>query len=127
MKVFFDTDILIWHLRGSKQALHFFKKVSEKDGLEWWIGALNRAEIVFFMRPSEEERTRLFLTRFNTHPVDSAIVDAASALYRQWNPSHGMDINDAILAATAEQNGALLYTLNTKHYPLKTLYIEKAW
>lgn len=128
MKFFFDTDVLIWHLRGDKRALHFFKELSERQpSAEWWIGALNRAEIVFFMRPEEKNNTLLFLTRFETSPVDEEVVDSASVLYRKWNPSCGMEINDAVLAATVEREGGLLYTLNTKHYPMNTFFVEKAF
>jgi predicted nucleic acid-binding protein len=79
------------------------------------------------MRPEEEDKTLLFLTRFETSSVDAAIVDSASVLYRKWAPSCGMDINDAILAATVEQEGGILYTLNVKHYPMKTFIVEKAF
>ena len=64
-----------------------------------------RAEVVFFMRSEEEEATGLFLSLFKTAPVDQSIVDAAGALYRRWHPSHGIDVNNAILAATAMQTG----------------------
>ena len=32
--------------------------------------------------------------------------------------SHGIDIPDAIIAATAEHHGLRLATLNTKHFPM---------
>jgi len=127
MKLFFDTDILIWHLRGDERALRFLEETAKKPAAEWWTGALNHAEVVFFMRPGEESRTELFLTRFNTHPVDTDIIDAAAAMYRRWNPSHGMDINDAVLAATVEKAGGMLYTLNIKHFPVNTFLVEVPW
>ena len=33
-------------------------------------------------------------------------------------PSHGIDIPDAIIAATAEHHGLRLATLNVKHFPM---------
>jgi predicted nucleic acid-binding protein len=127
VKAFFDTDVLIWHLRGDSRALDFLKAMSQKSGIEWWMSAINRAEIVFFMRPEEKEKTMLFLTRFQTRPVDAAIIDTAAGFFKKWNPSHGMDINDAILAATVETCGGVLYTLNEKHYPVPSIVVEKAW
>lgn len=41
--------------------------------------ALQRAEVVFFMKPEEEAATRAFLSRFKTEPVTQAIVDGAAA------------------------------------------------
>jgi hypothetical protein len=88
---------------------------------------MQRAEIVFFMKPGEEEMTMLFLSRFKTAPVEQAIVDEAGALYRRWHRSHGLDINDAILAATAMSTGGQVFCLNQKHYPMPDLMIKKAW
>jgi len=53
----------------------------------------------------EEEATLLFLSQFKAAPVDQRLIDAAASLYRRWQPSHGIDINDAILAATVMQTG----------------------
>jgi predicted nucleic acid-binding protein len=48
-------------------------------------------------------------------------------LYRQWHPSHGIDVNDAFLAATAMKTGGKIVTLNVKHFPMTDLVVEKAW
>jgi len=101
MRAYIDADILIWHLRGEQRALAFLKKLKSDPSSEFWIGAMQRAEIVFFMLPKEEEATMLFLTQFNTATIDQSIVDKAASLYRKWNPSSGTDINDALLEATA--------------------------
>jgi hypothetical protein len=68
---------------------------------------MQRAEIVFFMRPEEEEKTGLFLT-LNTAVVDQPIVDLTGALYRRWHPGHGVDIHDVLLAATAMKTGGII-------------------
>jgi predicted nucleic acid-binding protein len=82
---------------------------------------------VFFMRPGEETATELFMSRFETAPVDQEVVDVTGALYRMWNPSHGIDANDAFLAATAMRAGGKSYTLNRKHYPMPDVLVEQAW
>jgi len=127
MKLFIDSDILIWHLRGESRALKFFKKLRSDKTCELWTGAMQRAEVVFFMRPGEEEATLLFLSRFKTANVDQAIVDAASRIYRKWHPEYGIDVNDALLAATVLHSGGVLHTLNIKHYPMKDIAVQKAW
>jgi predicted nucleic acid-binding protein len=91
------------------------------------MGAMQRAEIVFFMKPEEETATLLFLSQFKTAAIDQRIIDSAAALYRRWQPSHGLDINDAILAATVMQTGGQIFCLNTKHYPMPDLLVKKAW
>ena len=104
MRAYVDSDVLIWHLRGEKKALRLLKRL--------------------FMRPGEEEEgTELFL--FNTAPVDESIVDAAASLYRTWHPSHGIDVNDALLAAAAMQTGGRIFCLNLKHYPMPGLHVTR--
>ena len=127
MRAYLDADILIWHLRGERKAKDFLRRLIEHDEYDLWTGALQRAEVVFFMRPEEEERTLLLLAQFQTAVVDQAVIDRAAQFYRQWNPSHGTDIHDAILAATAAETGGKIYCLNVKHYPMPDLVVERAW
>ena len=127
MRAYIDADVLIWHLRGERKALNFLRRLRDANEYELWIGAMQRAEVVFFMRPNEEEDTLLFLSQFKTAPVDQDVVDHAAALYRQWHPSHNLDINDALLASTAMQTGGQIFCLNKKHYPMPDLVVKKAW
>jgi len=92
-----------------------------------WTGVMQRAEVVFFMRENEEIPTMQFLSQFKTEPVDQQLIDDAGHLYRNWNPGHGIDPNDAILAASAMRSGGMIFTLNTKHYPMKDLLVTRAW
>jgi predicted nucleic acid-binding protein len=127
VRAYIDSDVLIWHLRGERKALAFLKKLAETDGIELWTGAMQRAEIVFFMRPEEEASTLLLLSRIKTATLDQTTVDTAAGLYRKWHPSQGIDINDALLAATAVVHGGMIYCLNTKHYPIPEIHVRKAW
>ena len=127
MRTYVDSDVLIWHLRGDQKALRFLQRLRDSEENELWTGAMQRAEIVFFMKPEEETATLLFLSQFKTASIDQRIVDAAATLYRRWQPSHGLDINDAILAATVIQTGGQIFCLNTKHYPMPDLLVKKAW
>jgi len=127
MRAYVDSDILIWHLRGQIKTAQVLRQLSAEPGNELWTGALQRAEIVFFMRPAEAAATRAFLSRFKTEPVTQTIVDQGAEFYRKWHPSHGTDVNDAILAATVAATGGKLYTLNVKHYPMPDIPVVKAW
>lgn len=127
MRAYVDSDVLIWHLRGEKKATEFLRGLAALHEYELWTGAIQRAEVVFFMRPSEEEATGLFLSQFQTAPVTQQIVDTAGKFYRKWNPSHGVDVNDALLASTAVETGGLVFTLNTKHYPMPEVIVRRAW
>ena len=127
MRVYVDSDILIWHLRGESRAASLFRRLTKQTGVDLWTGALQRAEVVFFMRPDEEYPTLAFLSRFKTEPVTQEVVDVGGRMYREWRASHGIDVNDAILAATAALTGGSIYTLNTKHYPMPEVAVIRAW
>ena len=126
MRTYVDSDVLIWHLRGERKAISLFRRFSA-EGADLWLGALQRIEVVFFMRASEREATMHLLSKFKTAPVTADVVDKAGALFQEWNPSHGIDVNDAILAATAMHTGGRIYTLNTKHYPMQDIAVVRAW
>ncbi len=127
MRAYIDSDILIWHLRGERRAAGFLRALAADSSVELWMGALQRAELVFFMRPAEEAGTLLLLSRFRTAPVTEEIVDNAGQLYRRWHRSHGTDINDAILAATVISTGGRIYSQNLKHYPMPEVLASRAW
>ena len=127
MRVYIDSDILIWHLRGDKNAGMLLKSLIDDEDSELWIGAMQRAEILFFMREEEKEATMDLLSLSKTHPVDQAIIDQAGKFFRKWNPSHGIDPNDAILAATVALTGGKIITLNTSHYPMPNIIVQKGW
>lgn len=59
--------------------------------------------------------------------IISARIDEAGKLYRWWHPSHGLDINDAILAATVLHTGGQVFCLNTKRYPMPDFPVKRAW
>ncbi len=127
MRAYVDSDILIWHLRGEGKAAGLLRRLSAEPDTELWIGALQRAEVVFFMRPEEEGATLSFLSRFKTEPVNRKVVDQAGVLYRRWHPSHGIGVNDAILAATVAATGGKIYTQNLRHYPMPDIAVMKGW
>lgn len=127
MRVYVDSDVLIWHLRGERRALDLLARLRDSSDHELWVGAMQRAEVVFFMRPDEEDATGLLMSQLKTAPVDGEIVDAAGRIFREWSPSHGVGPNDALLAATVMATGGKVVTLSTKHFPMADVVVERAW
>ena len=127
MRAYIDSDVLIWHLRGEQKAKDLLILLQDEELYDLYTGAMQRAEVVFFMKPEEEKDTELFLSQIKTQAVDQKVIDDAGVLYRKWNPSHGIEVNDAILAATVIQTGGRIYTLNTKHFPMPEINVQKAW
>ena len=127
MRAYVDADVLIWHLRGDARATGFLRQLAADPAYELWLGAMQRAEIVCFMRPHEEAATVLLLSQLRTAAVDQGIVDDAARLYRHWHPNHGIDLHDALLAATAMRTGGRIYTLNLEHYPMPEVTVTRPW
>src|ERR1051325_7317652 len=105
MRVYVDTDVLIWHLRGEHKAEAALRRLARKPDVELWTAAMQRAEIVFFMRESEERATQTLLAQFRVQSLTAEMVDLGASFYRRWHPSHGTGINDALLAATVATTG----------------------
>jgi predicted nucleic acid-binding protein len=54
-------------------------------------------------------------------PTDYETGRLAGDLMRKFAKSHGLEIPDALIAATAIQHSAALWTRNRKHYPMPQL------
>jgi len=109
-----DTDVLIDYLRGTENAVAFIiRHVNEIK-----LSSISITELYAGMRPHERTEMAAFLSLFEIIPIDSELARAAGLLKRDYFPSHGVGIADAIIAATAQQHAAELVTLNTRHYPM---------
>ena len=58
-------------------------------------------------------------------PIDAAIARQAGDYLRQYQKSHGVEIADALIAATADVHGLELWTRSRKHYPMKIRFFPR--
>ena len=86
MAVLVDTSVIIDYLRGH----HGAQEVLEEARLTAPLHAseMTRLEVLAGMRANEEGGTRLLLSLFQWHPVDTMIAELAGELGRQWLPAH---------------------------------------
>ncbi len=108
MKALFDTNILVDYLKGVSLAkaeldLYQDKAISIITWMEVQVGA----------SPSDQTQVDQFLCRFALLPIDSAVAARAVALRR----SSKIKLPDAIIWATAQTEGRLLVTRNSKDFP----------
>ncbi len=109
-----DTDVLIWHLHGlptATQRLDRLQKLrlSAITYLELLQGMRNRAELVAVQKSlAQRQAERL--------PLTPAITERATALMENLSLSHGMQLGDALIAATALEHRLAILTANTKHF-----------
>ena len=110
-----DTDVLIEYLRGSDRAAKFL------EGLEGdlIISAMSVAELFSGVKGSEEmDALDQFMLAFQTIPIDDRLARQAGLIRQEYHPSHGVGLADALIAATALEEGAELVTFNRRHYPM---------
>jgi predicted nucleic acid-binding protein len=110
-----DTNILVDFLRGSPEAVAWLDTLEATPA----VSAISVVELYSGARSQREERDILALRQQLTClPVSETIGERAGALLRHFGKSHGIDVPDALIAATAEHHGLSLATLNIKHFPM---------
>lgn len=109
-----DTDVLIWHLRGYAQATRRLDELgaftlSAISWLEVLQGMRNKAELVAVKKMLDKRSARLL-------PVSEAITQRAIELMESLTLSHGLQMGDALIAATAIEHQLPVLTANVKHF-----------
>ncbi len=114
-KILVDTDVLIDYLRGRDEAVALITSTDRTI----LISSLTVAELYAGIKGDDEEKTlEEFLGTLTVISVTSSLAKAAGRYRKQYMKSHSVGLADAVIAATAMQEGALLKTLNIKHYPM---------
>ena len=125
-----DTDILIDHFHGHQAAFNFITQ-QIVGGEVLAISVVTITEFAGGMRPGEEERTEHLLSLFTVLEVNEAIARQAGRYLRQFRRSHGLELGDALIAASANMAGAEIVTRNHKHYPMSEVSVlvpyERGW
>ncbi len=110
-----DTDVLIDHLRQHPSAALLFDRLPEDCA----ISAVTVAELHVGVREgAEREALDVLLSTFVHIHIDTSLAAQGGLLRRDWEKSHGVGLNDALIAASALQSQRVLITLNAKHYPM---------
>jgi hypothetical protein len=114
-----DTNVIIEALKKNPVVIQAIEKIgleqiaiSVVTVMELYYGALHRAEL---------KKIKRHLSSLRIFQIDEAISVAASELIERYAKSHGLQIPDALIAATTINRGLQLYTGNTKDF----IYIEK--
>lgn len=115
MNKLLDTCILIDYSRGNPATQMFMETLITTP----CISALTITEILAGIRNKREQQ--LFENLFNAWeilPVTHEIAELGGKLLNQYMKSHGTDLVDGILAATAQIHQLELVTCNLKHFPM---------
>jgi predicted nucleic acid-binding protein len=118
----FDTDILIFVQRGNIKAAALIQEDNERK-----ISILTYMELLQCANDKKQLKYTIdFLKTFNFKilPLSENIGHRASIYVEEYSLSHHIRSGDAIIAATAIENGIALSTANAKHFkPIKELHL----
>jgi predicted nucleic acid-binding protein len=110
-----DSDIMVDLTRGSGAAADYL------DGLDdvWSISVITCLELLVGSRTQRETTDLdLVLSGYRAIPPDEDITRRAYYLIKTYARSHGLDTLDALIAATALENGLTLATKNRRHFQM---------
>ena len=116
----FDTDVLIWATRGNRRAARSIDAAANRELsivslMELLQGARSKLEI----RQIQQSLRQL---QFRILPLSESIGTTAAALIEQHSMGHGIQLADALIAATALDSALPLCTGNAKHFrPIRNL------
>src|SRR5262245_49286688 len=110
-----DTNILVDYARGVPVAVAWLRSLPEPPR----ISVISLLELYAGARSQREERDiEAVCATLKWLPITHEIAKQGGSSLRHFGKSHGIDIPDAIIAATAEHHGLRLATLNVKHFPM---------
>jgi predicted nucleic acid-binding protein len=116
----FDTAVLIWASRGSERAARAIDAAPDRA-----LAIVSLMEILHGARSKLEARQirqSLRQLQFRILPLSEAIGAVAVALIEQHALAHGIQLADALIAATALDSCLPLCTGNPKHFrPIRGL------
>ena len=110
----FDTDVLIWALRGHREAARFIQADEARE-----FAIVSYMELLRGAHDRHDTRAiQAFLTdlEFRSLPLTERIGHRAADYMEQYALKVDLDIADALIAATAVENGLVLATGNKKHF-----------
>lgn len=115
MELIIDTSVLVDSLRGSTQSAEYLGQIRRTGHpvihpvveAELVAGARNRRELKLVER---------MLSRFDRVELDAIDARLSLRLLKRHRLSDGVSWEDCLLAATGLRRGAVLVTLNCKHF-----------
>ena len=121
MTVLVDSDILIEVSRGRDSGIvSQWTELSRSDAAILY-SSVSVAELRAGARPSEHEALKNLFRALTCVDIDAEVGRQAGDYLRQYPKSHGVELGDALVAASAVSRSATLWTRNRKHYPMKEL------
>jgi predicted nucleic acid-binding protein len=119
MTVLVDSDILIEVSRGrNAEIVSKWLDLSKCDAAVLY-SPVSVAELWAGARPKEHNALDNLFRALTCTGIDAEVGHQAGIYLRQYRRSHGVEVADALVAASAVANHADLWTRNRRQYPMK--------
>lgn len=119
----FDTDVLIWYLRGNAKAARVMQNTDQRQ-----VSVVSYMELLQGAKSKSEIRLiRSFLKDFDFQilPLTENTGHRASVYMEEYCLKANMCLADAMIAATSVENQLTICTGNRKHYqPITEIEIK---
>lgn len=117
MRYLLDSDVIIEWLRRNEPIVAWLK---EHDAAGDFLACtpVNVAEIYAGLRPREHFSVGEILQVLHCLDITERIGHKAGHYRHTFGSSHGLEIADALIAASAHVHGLTLCTRNLRHYPM---------
>ena len=109
-----DTNVIIEALKGDDKTIKIIERIgleniaiSSVTVMELYFGAFNKREL---------NKIKKHLKALNIVHFDNNVSELAVRLIESYSKSHGLQIPDAIIAATALSLGIKVFTLNLRDF-----------
>lgn len=116
-KFLLDSDVIIEWLRHNRAVVDWIT-MHDTSGSFLACSAITVAEVYAGLRPKEEHIIQDILTILHCVEVDEQTARKAGHYRRTFGRSHGVEIADALIAASAHIGGLTLCSFNLRHYPM---------
>jgi hypothetical protein len=117
--VLVDSDVVIEVLRRRDTEITTRWKLLGHSEARVYCSPVTVAEIWHGAKGSEHERVEALFAQLTCLPADGRIGRRAGSYLALYQKSHGLQMGDALIAATASVHGVPLWTRNRKHYPMR--------
>ena len=119
MTVLVDSDIFIEVSQGRNEEIVSKWIDLSNSGAAVLYSPVSVAELWAGARPNEYDALNNLFRALTCTPINEEAGRQAGVYLRQYRRSHGVEVADALIAASAVANRAELWTRNRKHYPMK--------
>ena len=119
-EILLDSDVIIEWLRGHPPFTQQMIVLIEAHADLCWT-PVSIAEILAGSRKSEDDAIADLFLLLEALPLTTDVGRKAGQYLKSYAKSHGVELGDALIAASASSSDRQLWTRNKKHYPMKDI------